>query len=108
MCGSILPGRHKGKDITVQDVFEAVGAHARGQVGQETFRNAGRNDGPLLFLGLVSDRLGLFGLAGIRLRGRFAIGHQSADLLSRQGASQIGKRPPRMKDRGKPVVNVVH
>jgi dihydroxy-acid dehydratase len=26
--GSILPGRHKGKDITVQEVFEAVGAHA--------------------------------------------------------------------------------
>src|SRR3546814_11788900 len=26
--GSILPGRLKGKDITVQDVFEAVGAHS--------------------------------------------------------------------------------
>jgi dihydroxy-acid dehydratase len=30
--GSILPGRHKGKDITVQDVFEAVGANAAGKI----------------------------------------------------------------------------
>src|SRR5438067_7358946 len=27
---SILPGHYKGKDITVQEVFEAVGAHAAG------------------------------------------------------------------------------
>ena len=33
--GSILPGRHKGKDITVQDVFEAVGAHAAGSMSDE-------------------------------------------------------------------------
>ena len=30
--GSILPGRFKGKDVTVQDVFEAVGAHAAGKM----------------------------------------------------------------------------
>lgn len=30
--GSILPGRHRGKDITVQDVFEAVGAHSAGTI----------------------------------------------------------------------------
>jgi len=30
--GSILPGRYKGKDITVQDVFEAVGAHSAGNM----------------------------------------------------------------------------
>ena len=28
--GSILPGRFKGKDVTVVDVFEAVGSHAAG------------------------------------------------------------------------------
>ncbi len=28
--GSILPGRHKGKDVTVVDVFEAVGQHEAG------------------------------------------------------------------------------
>jgi dihydroxy-acid dehydratase len=30
--GSILPGRYKGHDITIQDVFEAVGSHARGKI----------------------------------------------------------------------------
>ena len=30
--GSIMPGRHKGRDITIQDVFEAVGGHAAGTV----------------------------------------------------------------------------
>jgi len=33
--GSILPGRYKGKDITVQDVFEAVGAHSAGKMTDE-------------------------------------------------------------------------
>jgi dihydroxy-acid dehydratase len=37
--GSILPGKHKGKDITVQDVFEAVGAHARGHIGDAELRD---------------------------------------------------------------------
>ncbi|HYW46318.1 MAG TPA: dihydroxy-acid dehydratase [Bryobacteraceae bacterium] len=31
--GTILPGTHNGHDITIQDVFEAVGAHARGRIG---------------------------------------------------------------------------
>ena len=30
--GSILPGTHNGRDITIQDVFEAVGANARGRM----------------------------------------------------------------------------
>ena len=30
--GSIMPGHYHGKDITVQDVFEAVGAHAVGKI----------------------------------------------------------------------------
>jgi len=30
--GSILPGRLRGKDITVQDVFEAVGRHSGGEI----------------------------------------------------------------------------
>ena len=33
--GSILPGRYKGKDITVQDVFEAVGNFSGGTITQE-------------------------------------------------------------------------
>jgi dihydroxy-acid dehydratase len=30
--GSIAPGRFEGRDVTVQDVFEAVGKHARGNM----------------------------------------------------------------------------
>jgi dihydroxy-acid dehydratase len=30
--GSIAPGRYKGKDITIQDVFEGVGANAAGRM----------------------------------------------------------------------------
>ncbi len=30
--GSILPGRHNGRDVTVQDVFEAVGQHQAGKL----------------------------------------------------------------------------
>ena len=33
--GSILPGRFRGKDVSVQDVFEAVGAHAAGEMSDE-------------------------------------------------------------------------
>lgn len=30
--GSILPGQYKGKDVTIQEVFEAVGANAAGKI----------------------------------------------------------------------------
>jgi dihydroxy-acid dehydratase len=30
--GSIPPGTYKGQDVTIQDVFEAVGAHAAGKI----------------------------------------------------------------------------
>jgi dihydroxy-acid dehydratase len=33
--GSILPGHHKGHDITIQDVFEAVGSNAAGRMSDE-------------------------------------------------------------------------
>jgi dihydroxy-acid dehydratase len=33
--GSIAPGTFKGKDVTIQDVFEAVGAHAAGSMSDE-------------------------------------------------------------------------
>jgi dihydroxy-acid dehydratase len=33
--GSILPGRHRGRDITVVDVFESVGKYVSGQLGAD-------------------------------------------------------------------------
>jgi len=36
--GSILPGRHNGRDVTILDVFEAIGAHAAGRITTEELR----------------------------------------------------------------------
>ncbi|MGH2590704.1 MAG: dihydroxy-acid dehydratase [Actinomycetota bacterium] len=33
--GTILPGTYRGRDVTIQDVFEAVGAHAKGTMSDE-------------------------------------------------------------------------
>jgi dihydroxy-acid dehydratase len=37
--GSIAPGSYEGRDVTVLDVFEAVGAHAAGKMTAEQLRN---------------------------------------------------------------------
>ncbi|MCC6860931.1 MAG: dihydroxy-acid dehydratase [Bryobacterales bacterium] len=36
--GSILPGKHHGRDITIQDVFEAVGANAAGRISDQELK----------------------------------------------------------------------
>ncbi|MBI4507405.1 MAG: dihydroxy-acid dehydratase, partial [Chloroflexi bacterium] len=36
--GSIAPGHYRGRDLTIQDVFEAVGAHAAGRISDEEFQ----------------------------------------------------------------------
>jgi len=33
--GSIAPGKYRGRDITIQDVFEGVGQHAAGKLSEE-------------------------------------------------------------------------
>jgi dihydroxy-acid dehydratase len=33
--GTILPGRHNGRDITIQDVYEAIGANAAGRISDQ-------------------------------------------------------------------------
>ena len=37
--GSIMPGNHNGKDLSVQDVFEAVGANAAGIIDDEELKH---------------------------------------------------------------------
>ena len=36
--GAIMPGKYEGRDLTIQDVFEAVGACAAGRITQEESR----------------------------------------------------------------------
>src|SRR6201998_4722553 len=33
--GSIMPGHYRGREVTIQDVFEAVGAHVAGKITDE-------------------------------------------------------------------------
>ena len=44
--GTILPGQHAGRDITIQDVFEAVGANARGTMSDEELLEVERHACP--------------------------------------------------------------
>jgi dihydroxy-acid dehydratase len=44
--GSILPGRYQDHDITIQDVFEAVGARGRNQITDEELGEIERNACP--------------------------------------------------------------
>ena len=37
--GAIAPGRFQGRDVTIQDVFEAVGAHAAGKMSESDLRS---------------------------------------------------------------------
>ena len=36
--GSIMPGQYEGRDVNIQDVFEAVGAYAKGDVSLEQLK----------------------------------------------------------------------
>ena len=44
--GSILPGKFKGRDVTVQDVYEAVGKHSVGQMSDEDLQTLEENACP--------------------------------------------------------------
>jgi dihydroxy-acid dehydratase len=44
--GTILPGQFQGHDVTIQDVFEAVGAHAAGSMTDEDLLELERNACP--------------------------------------------------------------
>ena len=36
--GSIMPGKYQGRDLTIQDVYEAIGAHASGSIGGDELK----------------------------------------------------------------------
>jgi len=75
--GSIAPGRWNGRDVTIQDVFEAVGQHAAGKLSSSDLHElegaacpgAGACGGQFTAntMAMASDFLGIspFGLSGI-------------------------------------------
>ncbi|HKG35654.1 MAG TPA: dihydroxy-acid dehydratase [Solirubrobacterales bacterium] len=44
--GSIAPGRWQGRDVTILDVFEAIGAHAAGEMSEEDLRDLENHASP--------------------------------------------------------------
>ena len=44
--GSIAPGRWRGKDVTIQDVFEGIGAHAAGDLSDDELRDLENHASP--------------------------------------------------------------
>ncbi|MFB3136696.1 MAG: dihydroxy-acid dehydratase, partial [Nitrospirales bacterium] len=44
--GSIMPGQFQGHDVSIQDVFEAVGAHGRGKMTTEELHDLERHACP--------------------------------------------------------------
>jgi dihydroxy-acid dehydratase len=100
--GSILPGKFKGRDVTVVDVFEAVGMHATGNMSDEDLHelecaacpSAGACGGQFTAntMAMVSEAIGLAlpGSAGspapYEERDRFAVGSGQAVMnLIEQG-----------------------
>ena len=99
--GAIAPGRYKGRDITIQDVFEGVGAHAAGRITDADLKEledtacpgAGSCGGQFTAntMAIVMEFLGLaaMGTAGVPAVDprkddvAVAAGHMIVDLLNR-------------------------
>ena len=87
--GSILPGRFHGKDVTVQDVFEAVGNHS---AGKHVGRGAARPRMRGLPVGRLLRRPVHRQHHGLRRRGD-RLG--APRLLRRAGALRVARRAMR-------------
>jgi dihydroxy-acid dehydratase len=99
--GSILPGTFKGKPVTVQDVFEAVGKHSVGQMSDDDLETLEQNACPSAgacgaqftanTMATVSEAIGLAlpysagAPAPYEFRDRFCMvaGEQIMDLIAR-------------------------
>ena len=128
--GAIAPGRFEGRDLTIQDVFEAVGAHAAGRIAERELRmiedracpGAGACGGQytantmataIAFLGM--SPLGANDVPATDARkaeaaracGRTLMNLVAADVRPRSRArapprSTCGPRPPRRRPRRRP------
>jgi dihydroxy-acid dehydratase len=91
--GSIAPGRFRGKDVTIQDVFEGVGAHAAGSMSAAELHElegvacpgAGACGGQFT-ANTMSTALEFLGISPAGLNGIPAL-----DPAKRQAAEQAGR-----------------
>ena len=80
--GSVLPGNDRGRDITIVDVFEAVGAHAVGKIDDKRLAELERNAVPTagacpgqytaITMASVSEAIGLAPLGSAALPSVYA------------------------------------
>ena len=91
--GSIAPGRWEGRDVTIQDVFEAVGAHAAGALTDA--RLAALEDaacpgpgacGGQFTANTMSTACELLGVSPMRANGVPAMSEEKAGAARRAGA----------------------
>ncbi len=109
--GSILPGTFKGKPVTVQDVFEAVGKHSVGQMSDDDLETLEQNACPSAgacgaqftanTMATVSEAIGLAlpysagAPAPYEFRDKFCMvaGEQVMDLIKQQPAPARHRHP---------------
>ena len=90
--GSIAPGRFQGRDVTIQDVFEAVGAHAVGSMSSTELHElesvacpgAGACGGQFT-ANTMSTALDFMGISPAGLNGIPALAPEKKDAASRTG-----------------------
>jgi dihydroxy-acid dehydratase len=97
--GSIMPGRWRGQDVTIQDVFEAVGSHAAGQMSDEDLADLEKHASPgagacgaqftANTMGMVFEILGL------------------SPMGSSMVPAEDGKKPEVAKEAGRLVMRVL-
>jgi len=90
--GSIDPGNWQGRDVTIMDVFEAVGAHASGKLTDEEFRELEDNACPgpgacggQFTANTMSTVCELLGLSPMRTNSVPAADPLKADVAQRAG-----------------------
>ena len=103
--GTILPGRFQGRDVNIQDVFEAVGAHSRGNMSDaellELERVACPGEGSCAGLFTANTMSSAIEALGMSLPGDAsipAVDPRKADECKRAGAAalhmlELGIRP---------------
>jgi dihydroxy-acid dehydratase len=107
--GSIAPGNFNGQDVTIQDVFEAVGAHAAGRMSDEHLK--GLEDAACPGAGACGGHFTANTMAtvaeflGISPMGSATV--PAVDPLKDQVAFEAGRLVMDMLDRGQSALDVL-
>ena len=107
--GSIAPGRFKGHDVTIQDVYEAIGANAAGKMTDEDLKDiedhacpgAGACGGQFT-ANTMSTVMEFIGLSPMGFNSVPATDPQKADVVAGRRRDGDGPSPPGRVPEGHP------